>query len=157
MSILCFIQGHSPSDEQIWNRGYSFSRCRRCRCDMIRSDSQWQAVPRGHRVVWKGGLHEHSRPAGYVRNLPVLYRDSVRSGVPAHWQAGGWYSRILAIVGGGVGSGVGGGERLSAPAAAVALDYPEPDLKPFPYLVALAAVAGAGLQLLLAERSGREG
>jgi hypothetical protein len=29
-------------------------------------------------------------------------------------------------------------------------------MKPFPYLIALAAVAGAGLQLLLAERSRRD-
>ena len=156
MSLLCFIQGHSPSEEQIWNRGYSFSKCRRCRCDMIRSDSEWQIVPRGHRVVWKGGLHEHSRPAGYIRNLPILYRDAVRAGVPAHWQAGGWYRQLLALAGGGA------SERLAAPvvggaaAAAVALDDPERDARPFPYLIALAAVAGASLQLLLAERSRRE-
>jgi hypothetical protein len=154
MSILCFIQGHSPSDEQIWNRGYSFSKCRRCRCDMIRSDSDWQAVPRGLRVVWKGGLHEHSRPAGYTRNLPMLYRDSLRTGVPAHWRAGGWYKQLLAMAGGGA------AQRLSPPdsggAAALALDDPEGDMKPFPYLIALAAVAGAGLQLLLAERSRRD-
>ena len=154
MSILCFIQGHTPSEEQIWNRGYSFSKCRRCRCDMIRSDGDWQAVPRGLRVVWKGGLHEHSRPAGYTRNLPMLYRDGVRGGVPAHWQGGGWYKQLLAIAGGGA------AERLSGPtsagAAALAVDDPEHDSRPFPYLIALAAVAGAGLQLLLAERTRRD-
>jgi hypothetical protein len=153
MSILCFIQGHSPSEERIWNRGYSFSKCRRCSCDMIRSDCDWTVVPRGHRVVWKNGLHEHSRPAGYVRNLPILYRDAVRGGVPAHWQSGGWYGRLLALAGGGA------AERLSPPqgaaAAAVALDAPDDSTRPFPYLIALAAVAGAGIQILLAERSGR--
>ncbi len=152
MSILCFIQGHSPSEEQIWNRGYSFSKCRRCRCDMIRSDADWEVVPRGHRVVWKGGLHEHSRPAGYTRNLPILYRDAVRSGVPAHWHGGGWYKQLLALAGGGA------AERLPgpAPSGAVALENPDQGDKPFPYLIALAAVAGAGLQLLLAQGSRRD-
>lgn len=145
MSILCFIQGHSPSDEQVWNRGYSFSKCRRCRCDLVRSDADWDTVPRGHRVVWKGGLHEHSRPAGYVRNLPLLYRD-VRGGVPAPW-FGGWYRHVLSLAGGGTADG------LSPPA--LSLNDPEREPKQYPYLVAFAAVAGAGLQLILANRSRR--
>lgn len=143
MSILCFIQGHEPSDEQVWNRGYSFARCRRCSCDMIRSDADWEAVPRGHRVVWKAGPHEHSRPAGYVRNLPVLYRD-VRGGVPAWW-SGGWYRQVLALAGGGT------AESIAAPA--VAADDAEREPGQIPVLIALAAVAGAGLQLILANRS----
>lgn len=143
MSILCFIQGHSPSDEQVWNRGYSFARCHRCSCDMIRSDADWEAVPRGHRVVWKAGPHEHSRPAGYVRNLPILYRD-VRGGVPALW-SGGWYRQVLALAGGGT------AESMAAPA--VALDGAEREPAQIPVLIALAAVAGAGLQLILASRS----
>jgi hypothetical protein len=121
---------------------------------MIRSDSEWQVVPRGHRVVWKGGLHEHSRPAGYTRNLPILYRDSVRSGVPAHWRSGGWYEQLLALAGGGAAERLA--PRASGGAVAVSLDDADPDAKPFPYLIALAAVAGAGLQLLLAERSRRD-
>jgi hypothetical protein len=144
MSLLCFVQGHAPAQEQVWNRGYSFSKCRRCRCDLIRSDADWEIVPRGHRVVWKQGACEHSRPAGYVRNLPVLYRD-VRGGVPAPW-LGGWYKQVLALAGGGA------SERLSAPtsAAAIALDDPERDSRQYPYALALAAVAAAGLQLLFA-------
>ena len=149
MSLLCFIQGHSPSEEQIWNRGYSFSKCRRCRCDMVRSDADWQVVPRGHRVVWKSGLHEHSRRASHSRNLPMLYRDAVRAGVPEQWH-GGWYRQVLALAGGGT------AQRLAAPSAAVALDHPERDSRPFPYVIALAAIAGAGLQLLFAERVRRE-
>ncbi|HEX8365750.1 MAG TPA: hypothetical protein VF603_10770 [Allosphingosinicella sp.] len=143
MSILCFIQGHSASDEQVWNRGYSFSRCRRCSCDMIRSDADWDVVPRGHRVVWKAGPQEHSRPAGYARNLPVLYRD-VRGGVPALW-SGGWYKQVLALA--------GGGTAESAVAVAAALEDPEREPKQYPVLIALAAVAGAGLHLILASRS----
>lgn len=147
MSFVCFIQGHSPSDEQVWNRGYSFSKCRRCCCDLIRSDADWDTVPRGHRVVWKGGSHEHSRPAGYVRNLPILYRD-VRGGVPGPW-FGGWYRHVLALAGGGTAVG------LSPPGLAPTVDDPEREPKQYPYLLALAAVAGAGLQLILANRSRR--
>lgn len=145
MSVLCFIQGHAPADEQVWNRGYSFSKCRRCSCDLIRSDASWDIVPRGHRVVWKEGRHEHSRRAGYVRNLPVLYRD-VRGGVPAPW-FGGWYRHVLSLAGGGT------AEALSPPA--LALDDPERDPRQYPYLLAFAAVAGAGLQLILAGRPRR--
>lgn len=144
MSLLCMFQGHAPSDEQIWNRGYSFSRCRRCRCDMIRSDAEWIVVPRGHRVVWKSGLHEHSRPAGYARNLPILYRDSIRGGVPAPW-LGGWLRQVRALAERGT-------PASASPAAAIALENPDREASPFPYLVALAAIAGAGLQILLAER-----
>jgi hypothetical protein len=143
MSILCFIQGHFPSDEQVWNRGYSFARCRRCSCDMIRSDADWEVVPAGHRVVWRTGPGEHSRPAGYARNLPVLYRE-VRGGVPALW-SGGWYKQVLALAGGGT------AESIAAPA--LALDDPEREPKQYPVLIALAAVAGAGIQLILASRS----
>jgi hypothetical protein len=140
--MLCFIQGHSPSEEQVWNRGYSFSKCRRCSCDMIRSDGCWEIVPRGHRVVWRTGPSEHSRPAGYVRNLPMLYRD-VRGGVPAPFY-GGWYRHVLSLAGGGCADGP------SSPSTALALDDPERDPRQYPYLLALAAVAGAGLQLILA-------
>jgi hypothetical protein len=145
MSMLCFVQGHSPAPEQVWNRGFSFSKCRRCRCDLIRSDADWDVVPRGHRVVWKGGRHEHSRRAGYIRNLPILYRD-VRGGVPAPW-FGGWYQHVLALAGGGQAQG------LAAPA--LALDDPERDPKQYPYLLAFAALAGASLQLILAGRPRR--
>ena len=145
MSMLCFIQGHSPSEEQVWNRGYSFSKCRRCQCDLIRSDGDWDIVPRGHRVVWRSGPHAHARPAGYVRNLPMLYRD-VRGGVPAPW-LGGWYRQVLALAGGGT------AESLSPPA--LARDDPEREPKQYPYLLALVAVAGAGLQLVLTSRSRR--
>ncbi|HEX8525717.1 hypothetical protein [Allosphingosinicella sp.] len=145
MSLLCFVQGHSPSSEEVWNRGYSFAKCRRCECDMIRSDGDWEPVPRGHRVVWKKGPHQHSRSAGYVRNLPVLYRDSGGK-VPAPW-FGGWYKHVLLLAGGGT------AERLIAPAAA--LDDSEPESTHYPYLLAFAAVAAAGLQLLFASRPGR--
>lgn len=146
MSLLCTVQGHAPSSEQVWNRGYSFAKCRRCSCDMIRSDGEWRTVPRGHKVVWKNGYHEHSRPAGYVRNLPILYRH-VPDQLPAPW-FGGWYKHVLMLAGGG------SAERLCAPA--LAAEDPEREPNQYPYLLALAALAGAGLQLLLVCRPRRD-
>lgn len=145
MSLLCFIQGHSPAGDQVWNRGYAFSKCRRCSCDLIRSDGDWDIVPRGHRVVWKGGRHEHSHPPGYVRNLPILYRDA-RGGVPALW-LGGWYRQVLAL------AGAGSASALAPPAADVR--DARRAAKPYPFLLAIAAVAGASLQLALVGRPRR--
>jgi hypothetical protein len=114
---------------------------------MIRSDCDWTQVPRGHKVVWKGGLHEHSRPAGYTRNLPILYRDAFRGGVPERWR-GGFVDQLLAL------AGPRAAERLAPPsgAAAIALDDPERQQSALPYVLALAAIAGAGFQLLFAQR-----
>jgi len=121
MSILCFIGGHRPSRNQVWNRGYSFSKCRRCRRDMVRSDGDWSLVPRGHRVVWKKGYHCHSMAPLYTRNLPILYRGAM----PVE----------DAPVFRGRGGAVAADERGEAP--------------PYPAMIAAAAVAGAGLQRLL--------
>jgi hypothetical protein len=139
MNLSCLIQGHSPAAEEVWNRGYSFTRCARCDCDLIRSDADWETVPSGHRVVWKSGAHRHSRPAGYARNLPVLHRQA---GVPALWQ-GGWFRHLLLLSGGGA---------AAAPAEALTEERAPGS---YPYLIALAAIAGAGLQLLFAGRPRR--
>lgn len=130
MSLLCFIQGHAPGAEEIWNRGYSFTRCERCRCDMLRSDGDWQTVPRGHRVVWKKGYHHHSRPAGYPRTLPALHRD-VRGGVPGKW-LGAWYRHFL------IRTGLGGTDLVTAPDAVEAREA-EAAMAPVPTLAALLA------------------
>lgn len=141
MKLSCVIQGHRPSADEVWNRGYSFTRCDRCECDLIRSDSEWEPVPRGHRVVWKSGAHRHSRPAGYARNLPVLHREA---GGPALWD-GGWYRHMPLLAGGGT---------ASAAAQAMPGDV-ERAPGTYPYLIALAAIAGAGLQLLFGGRPRR--
>ena len=148
MSLLCFIQGHAASTEEVWNRGYSFSKCRRCQCDMIRSDGEWETVPRGHRVVWKQGRHSHSRPAGFARNLPVLYRD-VRGGVPERWH-GGWRNFVRMLAGPSQEQRPGGG------AQALTLDDPEREPRQYSYAIAVVAVVGASLQLLFASRPRRD-
>jgi len=51
-SIACALRGHKPRAEQIENRGLVFARCRRCGADLVRKAGEWQAVPKGYRIVW---------------------------------------------------------------------------------------------------------
>ncbi len=54
MSIVCSFVGHSPSAETISNDGYTFSRCSRCRSDLVEMEGKgWIRAPRGYRIVWK--------------------------------------------------------------------------------------------------------
>jgi hypothetical protein len=100
-------------------------------------------VPRGHRVVWKNGPHCHSRPAGYARNLPTLYRDGAK--LPAPWY-GGWYRHVMMLVGLG----------RAAEAAAKAEQEAEREARQYSYGLAMAAVAGTAMQMLLARRPRRQ-
>jgi CheY-like chemotaxis protein len=52
-TITCAIRGHAPGEEQVNNRGITFTRCRRCGSDLVRAKGEWQPVPRGYRVVWR--------------------------------------------------------------------------------------------------------
>jgi hypothetical protein len=128
MSMLCRLGGHEAAAGEVWNAGYYFSRCRRCGRDMIRAGADWQVVPEGHRVVWKNGWHRHSVEAGYRSNLPAL---------PANQSAfRAWERSISEVAGPGIGQAA----------------EPEREEQPYPYLLALAAIAGGGLQMLMRER-----
>ena len=61
MSLLCHASGHVAAPLVLENQGFLFSRCQRCRHDLIRSvrsstgsevDS-WTRVPEGLRVAWR--------------------------------------------------------------------------------------------------------
>lgn len=58
MKLQCHLRGHSVAPRAVENRGFLFSRCRRCRCDMVRSamsdSSKWTIVPAEFRVAWNG-------------------------------------------------------------------------------------------------------
>jgi hypothetical protein len=135
MRIICHLAGHEADRGQAYNGGFHFSRCRRCGRDMIRSSGEWRMVPDGHRVAWKAGRHSHSIEPDYARVLPVLHSQAnlpaVRSGFTS-------WSRQLALLAAG---------RKEKPAA-------PPDEKeakenePFPKLIVIVALIGAGLQLL---------
>ncbi|WP_165356425.1 cell division protein FtsZ [Sphingosinicella sp. BN140058] len=50
----CRFRKHQAQPSAIYNQGFYFSTCRNCGEDMIRTGSDWQAVPKGLRVVWPG-------------------------------------------------------------------------------------------------------
>ena len=60
MVLICRIAGHQTAAETIMNGGYAFSRCRRCRHDLVQLDGRWSAAPRGFRIVWKSKVDEPS-------------------------------------------------------------------------------------------------
>jgi hypothetical protein len=139
MSLLCALGGHEAGTGEIYNGGYYFARCRRCRCDMIRCGAAWQMVPSGHRVVWRTGRRQHSLEPDLSGALPVLHREA---NLPAVRPPFASWSRDMV--------------RLRRPpaaaGAAAAIEREEPQ---YPRLLVLAALVGAGLQLLFSLGSGR--
>ncbi len=68
-SLRCTLGWHRPQAVVHWNHGYYFTRCRRCRVDLVRTAySRWE-VPRGYRVVWSG-----KAPAGAIAEQAALHR-----------------------------------------------------------------------------------
>jgi len=144
MSLLCALGGHEAGTGEIYNGGYYFARCRRCERDMIRSGGAWQMVPSGHRVVWRSGRHQHSVEPSFAGVLPVLHREA---NLPAVRPPFASWSRDIV--------------RLRRPPAATAaasaaavLEKEEPH---YPRLLVIAALVGAGLQLIFSLGSGRGG
>ncbi|HEX8061651.1 MAG TPA: hypothetical protein VF535_00375 [Allosphingosinicella sp.] len=141
MSLLCALGGHEAGSGEIYNGGYYFARCKRCERDMIRSGAAWQMVPDGHRVVWRSGRHQHSVEPSFAGVLPVLHREA---NLPAVRPAFASWSRDIVRL-----------KRQSAAApsaAAAALENEEPH---YPRLLVIAALVGAGLQLIFSLGSGR--
>jgi len=54
-TFACFFGRHTPSPGEIRNQGFAFTRCRRCRRDLVRAGSAWRSVPKGFRIVWRPG------------------------------------------------------------------------------------------------------
>ncbi len=61
MNLLCHASGHVAAPLVLENQGFLFSRCQRCRHDLIRSApsvvgaaaDSWTRVPEGLRVAWR--------------------------------------------------------------------------------------------------------
>ncbi|MBV8688368.1 MAG: hypothetical protein JOZ90_15775 [Alphaproteobacteria bacterium] len=140
MSILCAIGGHEAGAGEVYNCGYWFSRCRRCGRDMIRSGASWDLVPDGHRVVWRIGRGSHSLAPDFAHVLPILHPAANLPMVRPRFAS--WSRQMVR-------------RRAAAPAAAPAeaAEVAEP---PYPGLLVLAAIVGAGLQLLFG-LGGRQG
>lgn len=55
MALRCRLGWHTPESDGVWNHGYAFTRCKRCKRDMVRSlFGEWH-MPKGVRVVWRSG------------------------------------------------------------------------------------------------------
>lgn len=139
MSLLCALGGHEAGPGEVYNGGYYFARCRRCRSDMIRCGAAWRMVPDGHRVVWRSGRHRHSIEPDLSSALPVLHREANLPAVRPPFAS--WSREMVRL-------------RRSAPAApaSAAIEREEPQ---YPPLLVLAALVGAGLQLIFSLGSGR--
>jgi hypothetical protein len=77
MLLQCMTGRHAAAPEQVENQGFHFSRCRRCRRDLIRSGHRWRAAPKGFRVVWKRVPDKTSTVSArqFVMDLPVTGRS----------------------------------------------------------------------------------
>ena len=146
MSILCALGGHEASQEEFYNSGYHFSRCRRCRRDMIRSGPAWREVPKGHKVVWKGGCHSHSVEPDYGPSLPTLHRDANLPALRPSFSS--WSKQLVQVAVPGLARTNGGGARA-------AVSDEEPQEQGYPVLLVVAAIVGAGLQLVMGLRAVR--
>ena len=142
MSLLCALGGHEAGSGEIYNGGYYFARCRRCERDMIRSGAAWQMVPGGHRVVWRSGRHQHSVEPTFAGVLPVLHREA---NLPAVRPPFASWSRDV----------VPTRQSPSATGAASTAAVIEKEEPHYPRLLVIAALVGAGLQLIFSLGSGR--
>lgn len=142
MSLLCALGGHEAGPGEVYNGGYYFASCRRCQRDMIRCGAAWRMVPAGHRVVWRSGRCRHSLEPDLSGVLPVLHREANLPAVRPRFAS--WSRDMVRL-------------RRSAPAAAAAAAVPavEREEPPYPRLLVLAALVGAGLQLIFSLGSGR--
>ena len=53
MPLLCSLGFHTPSPDEVWNKGWYFTRCERCGADLVRTGSGKWRVPKGQKVVWR--------------------------------------------------------------------------------------------------------
>lgn len=54
MPLLCELGWHDAIPAARWNEGFYFTKCRRCRQDLVRTAYEGWHVPNGFRVVWQG-------------------------------------------------------------------------------------------------------
>jgi hypothetical protein len=137
MNLLCALGGHEAGPATVYNGGFHFGRCRRCRCDMIRRGAQWRLVPAGHRVVWKEGRHAHSLEPVWAEVLPILHRGANLPAVRPPFAS--WCRQLIRT---------DRRRRRPCPSAGAAeATEANPDA-PYPVFLVVAALVGAGLQLL---------
>ena len=60
--ILCRLGRHRAEPDEVWNRGYYFSRCSACGSDLVRTASGKWHVPKGRKIVWRPKKPRGQRP-----------------------------------------------------------------------------------------------
>lgn len=144
MRMICTLAGHQPGGREAYNGGFHFSRCRRCRRDMFRSGGTWETVPAGHRVTWKSGRHSHSLEPDFSGALPVLHHQANLPAVRPDFAS--WSRQLARIL------------RAAPSKEKPECDGAEAERKvkePYPRLIVIVALIGAGLQMLVSFGSGR--
>ena len=143
MKWVCAIGGHRAAGAAVYNSGFYFSGCGRCGRHLIRTArSDWDRVPAGHQVVWKGGRHSHSLEADFSGVLPVAAEAT--PSLPATCSPFHSWSRAMVRFG-----------RAEAAAPARVADEELGDDYRYPRLLLAAVIVGAGLKMLLSLATGR--
>jgi Bacterial SH3 domain len=68
LPLFCELGWHRPEPVARWNCGYYFTRCTRCRHDLVRTTYGRWHVPYGHRVVWQARPPANAVSAQLVRD-----------------------------------------------------------------------------------------
>ena len=145
MNLICALAGHGAARNSVYNSGFHFGRCRRCRRALVRAGPDWRPVPKGHRIVWKAGRHSHSLEPDYADVLPILHREANLPAVRPPFAS--WCRQLVRL------RRQRGTERDPLVAAATAAEA-RADAQ-YPSLLVLAALVGAGVQLLFGFRPQR--
>lgn len=138
MNPICALAGHAAAPNPVYNSGFHFGRCRRCRRALVRAGPDWRPVPKGHRIAWKAGRHSHSLEPDYADVLPILHREANLPAVRAPFAS--WCRELVRL------RRKRRTERDPLVAAAAAAEA-RADAQ-YPALLVVAALVGAGFQLL---------
>ncbi|HLL59937.1 MAG TPA: hypothetical protein VK391_08640 [Allosphingosinicella sp.] len=68
MRLRCRFGKHQVVEGGMRNGKHEFGRCKGCGIDMMRSDADWQRVPKGFRIVWRprSGTNAGTEVAGHA-------------------------------------------------------------------------------------------
>ncbi len=144
MKIMCALAGHEPGGKVAYNGGFHFSSCRRCGRDMFRSSGAWEAVPEGHRVAWKSGRHSHSLEPDFSGSLPMLHPQANLPMVRPSFMS--WSRQLARLL---------RSSRRKEEAKSDGAEAERQAKEPYPKLIVIVALIGAGLQMLFSFGSGR--
>lgn len=62
MPLFCSLGLHRAAPDEVWNKGWYFSRCERCGSDLVRTPSGKWHVPKGRKVVWRSRTPRGRKP-----------------------------------------------------------------------------------------------